>query len=314
MRNAVLCEPSLRKLAAPPRVAGSVSTWDFMARQPETAGQRKGSYKAPALDKAFLIIELLANNPQGLLASEMATALGRSLGELFRIVVVLEEAGYLQKSRVTDRYTVTYKFLDVAYRATPARKLVVTAQPEMQALAAEIGQSCHLVVVQSAEGLIIAREENPGIRGFSLRVGASIDLARSCSGNLLLALMPREQCELALVRAAALRKEPIGHTALMARLEEIRTRGYNMRPSPVIRGVTDISFPVLGFGSELLAVVTVPFLEALDGSQLVSLEEAIVALRRTTETISAALGWRADATDDADSGAPGSLPGATDLS
>ena len=134
MRNAVLCEPSLRKLAAPPRVAGSVSTWDFMARQPETAGQRKGSYKAPALDKAFLIIELLANNPQGLLASEMATALGRSLGELFRIVVVLEEAGYLQKSRVTDRYTVTYKFLDVAYRATPARKLVVTAQPEMQAL------------------------------------------------------------------------------------------------------------------------------------------------------------------------------------
>ncbi len=268
--------------------------WDNMPKMDSATVNRKGSYKAPALDKAFLIIELLANNPQGLLASEMAAELGRSLGELFRIVVVLEEAGYLQKSKVNDRYTVTYKFLDVAYRATPARKLVVTAQPEMQSLAAAIGQSCHLVVAQAAEGLVIAREENPGTRGFALRVGASIDLIRTCSGNVLLAFVSEETSEQMISRAAALRKEPIGQASLMRRLKEVRARGHNLRESPVTRGVTDISFPIFGFGGELLAALTVPFLELIDGSQLVSIEEATAELKETAERISIALGWQPD--------------------
>jgi len=264
-----------------------------MSKQDGTTAQRKGNYNAPALDKAFLIIELLANNPQGLLASEMANALGRSLGELFRIVVVMEEAGYLQKSRVTDRYTVTYKFLDVAYRATPARKLVVTAQPEMQALAAAIGQSCHLVVSQAGEGLVIAREENPGVRGFALRIGASIDLVRSCSGHVLLAFSTEDATERMFNRAAALRKEPVAQSALAARLKTVRAQGFGLRESPVTRGVTDISCPIFGFDGELLAALTVPFLELIDGSQLVSVDEACTELKQTARRISVSLGWRA---------------------
>ncbi len=62
---------------------------------------RKGSYAAPALDKAFLIIELLASHPQGMLVSEMATALGRSLGELFRIVVVMKRRATSKSRRST---------------------------------------------------------------------------------------------------------------------------------------------------------------------------------------------------------------------
>lgn len=268
-----------------------------MTKQDGTTSQRKGNYNAPALDKAFLIIELLANNPQGLLASEMATALGRSLGELFRIVVVMEEAGYLQKSPINDRYTVTYKFLDVAYRATPARKLVVTAQPEMQALAAAIGQSCHLVVAQGGEGLIIAREENPGVRGFALRVGASIDLVRSCSGSVILAFSSEEVADRLFNRAAALRNAPVGQAALAARLATVREQGFGMRESPVTRGVTDISFPVFGFDNELLAALTVPFLDVIDGSQLVSREEACTELQNTVQRISTALGWQASRHD-----------------
>ncbi len=254
--------------------------------------QRKGSYSAPALDKAFLIIELLANNPQGLLASEMAAALGRSLGELFRIVVVMEEAGYLQKCDLTDRYTATYKFLDVAYRATPARKLVVTAQPEMQALAAAVGQSCHLVVAKAGEGLVIAREENPGTRGFALRVGATIDLIDSCSGHVLLAFASPERADRLLERAAAPRGAPFDADALSARLAQVRTDGQCRRQSPITRGVTDLSCPVFGFDGELLAALTVPYLEVLDGSQVATVEQAQQTLGQTAERISLALGWR----------------------
>lgn len=252
--------------------------------------ERKGSYTAPALDKAFLVIELLANNPQGLSASEMATALGRSLGELFRIVVVMEDAGYLQKSLETDRYTVTYKFLDVAYRATPARQLTSIAIPEMQALARAIGQSCHLVVPKNAEGLVIAREENPGVRGFALRLGASIDLLRSCSGQVILAFSPAATVDRMLDRIEALRSAPVGRAALAGRLSAVREQGFDMRESPITRGVTDVSYPVFGFAGELLAALTIPFLELIDGSQQVPIDDARVMLGETTRRISDLLG------------------------
>jgi DNA-binding IclR family transcriptional regulator len=266
-----------------------------MAKQDGSPSQRKGSYNAPALDKAFLIIELLADNPQGLLASEMAAALGRSLGELFRIVVVMEKAGYLQKSPVTDRYTATYKFLDVAYRATPARKLVVAAQPEMQGLAAMVGQSCHLVVAQAGRALVIAREENPGVRGFALREGASIDLLDSCSGHVLLAFSTTEAAEVMMVRAMMHRDTPIDVPALAARLPQVNEQGYAMRESPIVRGVTDISCPVFGFDGGLLAALTVPFLELIGGSQRMSIDGTRTALLDTARRISAALGWDATA-------------------
>lgn len=253
--------------------------------------ERKGSYNSPALQKAFLLIELLAEHPQGLLASEMAAALGRSLGELFRIVVVMEEAGYLQKSAITDRYTVSYKFLDVAYRATPAQRLVAVATPEMQALALAAGQSCHLVVPKGGEGLVVAREENPGIRGFALRMGVSIDIIKSCSGQVILAFLPENQRERMVSLAETLRNTPVGRQELAKRLLAVRAKGYELRDSAAIRGVTDVSYPVLGFGGELMAALTIPFLETIDGSQQVSLDEARSLLGQTTRRISAALGF-----------------------
>ncbi|WP_121118259.1 IclR family transcriptional regulator [Croceibacterium ferulae] len=251
---------------------------------------RRGSYTAPALEKAFLIIELLASRPQGMLISEMATALGRSLGELFRIVVVMEEAGYLEKSPADDRYRVTYKFLDIAYRATPARRLTAAALPEMQALALTTGQSCHLVVVEGADGLVIAREENPGTRGFALRMGASIDLVTSCSGKVLLAFAAATEAGRLLDRVELVRGSPIGRAGLAEDLEQVRAAGYALRESPITRGVTDISYPIFSFGGTCMAALTVPFLELIDGSQSVTIKEARLILAETATRISHQLG------------------------
>ncbi len=255
---------------------------------------RKGNYAAPALDKAFLIIELLANKPQGMLVSEMATALGRSLGELFRIVVVMEDAGYLGKSPIDDRYRVTYKFLDIAYRATPARRLTAAALPEMAAMALAIGQSCHLVVIEGGNGLVIAREENPGTRGFALRVGALIDIARSCSGKVLLAFSSPLQLGRILDRAEAAQGRPIGRSQLADDLQRIQTEGFDLRESPITRGVTDISYPVFEFGGQCIAALTIPFLELIDGSQSVTIEDARRILAETTARISEQLGYQPD--------------------
>ena len=256
----------------------------------------KGTYAAPAIEKAFEVLEMLAKQRDGALVSEMAIHLDRSVGELFRIVIVMEQLGYLQKSLKSDRYTVAYKLLDLAYRATPAQNLVSAALPEMRQLAVETGQSCHFVVLNDGAGLVIAREENPGTRGFSLRLGATIDMVRSCSGQVILAFSDAERAEPVIAAAEASQRLVADRVRLQDRLEDIRRDGFNHQKSPITHGVTDISYPVFGFNEEIVGALTIPFLELIDGSQKVSFDTARSMLQTAAANISETLGHRAQRT------------------
>src|SRR5690606_18305432 len=87
----------------------------------------KNVYTAPALEKGFDVFELLADHPDGLTLSEIASELGRSISELFRLIVVMERRGYLRKEPESDRYRVTYRILVLAHRATPVQDLAHVA-------------------------------------------------------------------------------------------------------------------------------------------------------------------------------------------
>jgi DNA-binding IclR family transcriptional regulator len=253
------------------------------------AAGTKATYAAPAVEKTFEILELLTAHPAGLLVSEMAALLGRSVGELFRIVVVVEQLGYLRKSPKDDRYSVAYKLLDLAHRATPAQDLVDAARPVMRRLAAETGQSCHLVVLNEGQGLVIAREHSPGTRGFALRLGAGVDLLASCSGKVLLAFVAPETRDAAIARAGQ-PGEPLDRAALDRQLALIEKAGHAQRKSPITLGVTDISYPVSGFDGLIAAALTIPFLRLIDGSQSVDLDAARALLQVAAADVSARLG------------------------
>lgn len=268
----------------------------------------KGNYAAPALEKAFDIIELLADTPGGALISEMAAKLGRSIGELFRIVIVMEKRGFLQKSSETDRYTVSYKILDLAYRATPAQDLTRAAAPEMETLVRAVEQSCHFVVPNGGAGLVVAREENPGVRGFVVRLGAPVDLLKSCSGHVLLAFSRPDQTSRMIDLAERLQSTHVDRDKLARTLHRVRAQGFDSSASPITHGVTDISYPVFGFHGDAMGALTIPFLELIDGSQKIGLESARRRLQATAQSISRALGYhgtRAQATRSSPAEKPG---------
>jgi len=194
----------------------------------------------------------------------------------------------------TDRYTVAYKLLDLAYRATPAQDLVRAALSEMQVLALEAGQSCHLVVPNGGKGMVIAREEQPGTRGFALKVGAPIDIVTSCSGQVILAFSNPQRAERIVGAAEEEGGIQVDRGWLADRIATIRQQGYDSRKSPITHGVTDISFPVFGFDREVVAALTIPFLELIDGSQRVDIEAARDMLRLATERVSDRLGYQPD--------------------
>jgi DNA-binding IclR family transcriptional regulator len=258
-------------------------------RSGKSAPQR--GYSAPALEKGMDIIELLADAETGLPVAEISQRLKRRMSELFRIIIVMERRGWLQKDPETSRYSVTYHLLKLAHRGTPTQTLTSAAGPAMQELSTRINQSCHLVVRSGIQGLVILRQENQKRHAnLSVRLGAVIDLASSCSGHVLLAHMePQERASL--LRALP-RPRGMSQDKLTAVLEKVAKRGFELHPSPITPGVTDISCPVRGFDGKVVAALTVPYLHALDGSLPATVEQTRQHLEQATDGISQSLGWK----------------------
>ena len=223
------------------------------------------SYVAPALEKGFNVIELLAKTPRGLTISEIAAGLGLSMGEIFRIIMVMERRRWLRKED-GDKYRVTPLVLDLAFKATPAEELAAVATPFMKAFAHATDQSCHLVIRNNRKGLVVMRYQNPGPTGFHVRIGSEIDLETTCSGHVLLAFDPSENS----VADASQPMDP----RLKALLNAVRQRGYERMESARTLGVTDISYPIFDFHGGIAAALTVPFLKMIDGSQIVQMDRA----------------------------------------
>lgn len=243
----------------------------------------KTRYQAPALKKGLEILELLASASGPLIMSDISTALGRSVSEIFRMLQVLEQDGYIARSE--EGYRLTNRLFALGMSQPPVRDLASTALPVMQNLAYQAGQSCHLAVPSGAEMVVIIAIEAPGLSGFAVRVGYRRPLYRSNSGRILLAFQPPH------ARASMLKEiEAAGHRLdlpdLNAVLDGIAAAGGANSPSPMLTGITDLSAPIL-IGDTARAALTMPF---VDGAEVkTSLDESSALLRAAAATIGASL-------------------------
>jgi DNA-binding IclR family transcriptional regulator len=123
-------------------------------------------------------------------------------------------------------------------------------------------------------------------------------MIKSCSGQVIVAFSQPQRAEQIIAAVEEEQGTAVDREALAQRLVVIRAHGYDSRPSPITYGVTDISFPVFGFDGQVVAALTIPFLELIDGSQKVDLGAAREMLRRSAGQISDALAYRSEAMPD----------------
>lgn len=256
------------------------------AKTPRAA---KTVYSAPALEKGFDIVELLAAAPDGLTSTEIAQRLKRSLSEIFRILVVMERRGWLHKNSDTDRYSVSYHVLEHAFRATPVQGLGVLAAPVMYGLALATEQSCHMALISGANVIIVLQQDSPGHSGFSVHLGDKCHIVNSCSSHVLLAFSDEATQDRLLAAAQSLPAAQL--KKLRDRMRLVARRGYESKPSSRHVGVHDISYPVFGSDGRIRAALTIPFLSVIDGTQRADLEQARTLLADAAQKISRGLGW-----------------------
>ncbi len=198
-------------------------------------------YSVPALDKALDILELLAERAGGLGQAAIAAEVDRTVGQVFRVLQVLEARGYLFRDPASGLYSLSMRMFELAHRQEPVRGLVRAALGPMRELADSVGQSCNLGMADAGRILIVTQVESPANFGFRVRVGAEFPLETTATGAVL--------------RAFAAEREA------SAELDRIAADGFVRRSDSLQPGITDIVFPVLGRGGTALAALTVPYVD-----------------------------------------------------
>ena len=253
------------------------------------SGSKRKEYSAPALEKGLDIVEALAKEPEGLSSAEISSRLGRPMGQLFRMLVVLQQRGYVSYQADSERYELTLKLFEIAHGLGPVKQLNLVAAPLMKQLSKEIGQSCHLVVYYAGKGHIVVQQNAPSARVLSVRLGAEAPLFDSCSGHILLAFAEAADRDEMLEAVPSSHRMPSAQ-ALSKIVERVRADGSECIPSAQIQGVQDIGYPVFDYAGRVAAALVVPFLEFLDGSHPVKIDAAQTAIEKTAQQITAGLG------------------------
>lgn len=215
---------------------------------------RDAVYAVPALDKALDVLELLADQKDGLSQGQISEAVGRSLSQIYRVLVALERRGYLYRDRASGLYFLSVRMFELAHRHEPLRGLVQIALPPMRWLADELQQSCNLGVLQAGRVLVLAQVESPASFGFRVRVGAEFPID-TATGHVLLAFRPESDAE----ASAAWTSASGSLAALRERLDRLREQGYDEIADSLQPGITDVAFPVVGRSGSAVAALTVPY-------------------------------------------------------
>ena len=225
------------------------------------APSKDAKYHAPALKKGLLIIEMLANFPLGLSLTEIAKRLRYTVNEIFRMVITLQEQGYIQAGD-DEKYKLTLKIFEIAHRQQPVHSIVTTALPLMQELANRSLQSCHLAVYYAGRSMIVAQIDSPERWTFSVKVGSIVGLLDTSSGNVMLAFAGDEQRHRMLEEHTRWTGTPVaGDDELYQRWAQIRESGSWSAKSQQTLGVTNLARPIFGQDGNVVAVLIVPFLE-----------------------------------------------------
>jgi len=268
----------------------SGSTKDAYPPQPsQEGGKSETRYNVPALEKGLDILELLARTSGPLNLTSIATALGRSTGEIYRVLQYLDHSGYIARATDSDTYSLSMKMFHLSHDNPPVRTLTAAAVPIMEELAAKSGQSCHLGVLDRVNVTIVATITSPLPIIYTVRLGAQFPAWETSSG-ILLCSFQQDAERRSLFAGLAQLIDQDAMKVLLAKMEEVSKAGFEERPSIRIAGIINLSFPVRDRLNRVVAALTVPYLP--QRASITTLDEVRGMARQAAADLSQALGFR----------------------
>lgn len=209
-----------------------------------------------------------SDGPAGV--SEIGRALGIPKSNTHRLLVALCRRGLVEREP-RGRYRPGMGLVALGLGVLDADPLVVAARPQLEALAADIGETCFLVGSKAGRLLVLDKAEGSGFLRAAPRVGSELPAHATAVGKLYRAFAPQLLADFD-PSATAFTENTIRDSAGLERAaQQARDQGWAANRDEWIVGMSVLSAPVLEgtrmFGAIALAASS-PRLEQLGGDDL----------------------------------------------
>ena len=201
------------------------------------------------VQRAALILDSFTVGKPHLSLNEITARLGASKATAHRYTKALRAANLLRYDERTALYSLGPQVLTLAASARAGLPIVTAAEPYMEALVKQVGETVVLSVWDGESATVVRSADNTDhLIRISVRTGSRLDLTNSAQGRVFCAFLPSQQVP---TLAKLLRKSP----ELQHELDSIRTHGVSVN-SPAINGVRTIAAPIFE-GSAITAAMAI---------------------------------------------------------
>ena len=230
---------------------------------------------------------LFSREHPSLTLSEAAELAGLTRATARRILLTLEHLGYVKSNG--RRFAPTAKLLSIGYAYLSSLDLWEVAEPYMEELAKQTGESCSASILDGPEIVYVARVPSKRVMAIALSVGSRLPAHATSMGRVLLAALPDDELEQFLAETPL---EPLTERTitdpgeLRAAIAEVREQGWALVDQELETGLRSVAAPINRPPCGTIAAINVSA-----AAHRVSIEEfhgrILPALLETAEQISA---------------------------
>ena len=211
-----------------------------------------------SIERAFAILEEIARNRDGITLAELSKRVGLHSSTTFHLVRTMVGLGYIRQIKHSKRYRIGRGLFALAACAFDENEIVSLAQPVLEGLARQTGETAHLAARMGDRVVILARSAGPGALQVAERAGVVRPTHCTALGKVLLAALTDAEFDQFLVRADIVphtAKSIVDRERLRLEIDHVRRRGIAYDDGEFDEEVRCVAAPVRGFSGEVIAAI-----------------------------------------------------------
>ncbi|MCZ2805500.1 helix-turn-helix domain-containing protein [Modestobacter sp. VKM Ac-2983] len=251
------------------------------------AGRGTGPDFVEALARGLDVLACFDADHPVMSLSDVAAAAGLARPTARRLLLTLEELGFVRSADGAFRLTPKVLTLGMAY--VGALGLWEIARPHLEALVARTGESSSMAQLDGSDIVYVARVAVPKLITLRVEIGTRFPAVQTSQGKVLLAALSPAELDATLAQPSrAGLPAYIGRSAdqLQAELTEVRARGWALADEELAPGVRSVAVPVRDGTGAVRAAMNVT-VHAAETSTDQLLTEHLPRLLRTAGDVSA---------------------------
>jgi DNA-binding IclR family transcriptional regulator len=213
--------------------------------------------RVQAIERAFLVLGVLADGPLGVTDVAERTRLPKSTAA--RLLAALASEGVVEQLPGDTRYRLGARLAALAGSARATRGIVAVAHPQLADLATLTGEAAGLGVRDGSTVHYVDQVDSPNPVQIRDWTGTRVPMHAVSSGQIFLAFMPSPAVArfLASPLEAFTKRTITTASELLERLQAVRRDGYAWVKDEFAEGITSVAAPIADAGGEIVAAVHV---------------------------------------------------------